>query len=400
MASTLEPVQVHLLHERDDPSSQKLKELFHRNHTAHAVLHNPRLILHNHLPHALGSSYLLGATDVQLEAIYLSDSRTLTAANADKLHREKITTENWRDFLGNKIYTVAYAQFFDSEVEKRGGDWVSVVEDYLFTGPRPVINGFIGGLGHSFIHLAYAFEFNDKEVATEALSLGCTEYDPTHEFLDSAPPDNSTYKTPQLEQVLRKIRADDRFDGYANEPGFVNILTLLAHHEAQVLEHWNAWVVEDPIKQLGDFAHTAATLFMETCNAEGEYDFYLAHILTVAHALRVLFPHFSLERQVSLMRQYGLYAVLVYLAQLRPETEWKESKASGDEVTPSWDKIYKSALDNKWFVDVHFPKVVRGLKVVEETWGLADGLYQRAAATFVAKFNGWGGFGLGVDAIP
>ncbi|KZL80657.1 mgs207 protein [Colletotrichum incanum] len=401
MAPRLDPVPAHQLPEQNDPASRKLSELLHRNHTAHAVLRNPRLLLHNHLPHALGSSYLLGATEAQLEKIYATESKSLVAADDDKLPREKITTDNWREFLGSKELTSAYADFFDDEVAKHGGDWMSVVEEYMFTGPQPVINGFSGGLGHPFIHLAYAFEFNHGEVATEAMSLGCTEYDPTHEFLDSAPQDNSTYKTPRLEKILRNIRADGRFDGFADEPGFLNILNMLAHHKSEVLEHWNAWVVEDPPKQLGDCAHTAAVLFMGASTDGGEFDFYLAHILTVAHALRIILPHYSFERQVSLMRQYGLYAILVYLAQLRPQTAWEEKKKSlGDKVTPSWDEIYKSALSNKWFVDVHFPKVVRGLKVAEETWGSSDGLYQRAAAKFVSEFSGWGGFGLGVDAIP
>lgn len=232
------------------------------------------------------------------------------------------------------------------------------------------------------------------------MSLGCTEYDPTHEFLDSAPKDNSTYKTTKLEQVLGNIRSDGRFDGIADQPGFANIYSVLAHHTPEVLEHWNAWVVNDPAKQLGDCAHTAAMLLMVTSTDEGEFDFYLAHLLTVAHALRIILPHYSFERQVSLMRQYGLYAILVYLAQLRPQPEWREQKSRGVKATPSWDEIYKSALGNKWFVDVHFPKVVRGLKIIEETWGSSDGLYQRAAAKFVSEFSGWGGFGLGADAIP
>ncbi|WYZ35412.1 hypothetical protein EsH8_X_000059 [Colletotrichum jinshuiense] len=368
MALNLNPVPAHYLRERGDPASRTLRELLHRNHTAHAVLRDPRLLFHNHLPHALGSSYLLGATEAQLEKIYATESCELDAADDDKFHHERITTDNWRDYLGRKQYTTAYADFFDDEVEKNGGDWMIVVENYMFSGQQPVINGFSGGLGHPFIHLAYAFEFNHKEVATEALSLGCTEYDPTHEFLDTAPKDNSTYKTTKLEQVLGNIRSDGRFDGIADQPGFANIYSVLAHHTPEVLEHWNAWVVNDPGKQLGDCAHTAAVLLMVTSTDEGEFDFYLAHLLTVAHALRIILPHYSFERQISLMRQYGLYAILVYLAQLRPQPEWREQKSRGVKSTPSWDEIYKSALGNKWFVDVHFPKVVRGIGAINLEW--------------------------------
>lgn len=42
-------------------------------------------------------------------------------------------------------YTVAYVDFFDSQVKARGGDWKSVVSEYLYSGTEPLINGLAGG---------------------------------------------------------------------------------------------------------------------------------------------------------------------------------------------------------------------------------------------------------------
>ncbi|KAJ0326869.1 hypothetical protein COL5a_006420 [Colletotrichum fioriniae] len=348
---------------------------------------------------ALGSSYLLGATDSQLQHIFDVESPHLVEPDDKRITHEEITTSNWRKFLGQKPYTAAYAIFFDGEVAKYGGDWRKVVEDYVWAGPEPIINGFSGGLGHPFIHLAYAYEFDDEKVATEALSMGCTEYDPTHEILDNPPPDTSTYKTKSIKEVLDCIRADKKFNGYADSPGFVNLFTLLGKFKSEVIEHWHAWVVEDPDTQLGDCAKMAAELFMETRNnEEGMFDFYVAHILTFAHALRILLPLWSHEQKVSVMRQYGLYTMMVYIAQLRPGLDWDEDGLSKGGETPAWDTIFKNSLNSKWMIDVHFPKVVRGMKVVEDTWGASGGLYQRAADVFVNKFNGWGGYGAGVQA--
>lgn len=76
---------------------------------------------------------------------------------------DKISRSTWRDFLNDKQYvnlcdiwfpvsadrscryTVAYVDFFDEEVARRGGDWEGVVADYLYATPEPLINGLVGG---------------------------------------------------------------------------------------------------------------------------------------------------------------------------------------------------------------------------------------------------------------
>lgn len=40
---------------------------------------------------------------------------------------------------------MAYVDFFDEEVKARHGDWGKVLEEYLYSGPNPLINGYTGG---------------------------------------------------------------------------------------------------------------------------------------------------------------------------------------------------------------------------------------------------------------
>lgn len=262
--------------------------------------------------------------------------------------------------------------------------------------PRDAINVLV--VGHPFIHLAYGYEFQSREVITEALSLGCTEYDYTHKFLDSPPPDNSTYKTQQLADVIARIQEDSRFDGYSEHPGFANIFVLWAKYEPEVLEHWNALVVDDVPGQLKDWLHTAALLALGTAKSVGGYDFYLAHVLTVGHAIRILLPYIPEQHRATTMRQFALFAIFVYLAQLRPKIELCEGvSVNGD--CDSWDDIYRKALASEWYKDVHWPKVTRALKEVALVRGSDDEFYRRAAMKFIAEFKGWAGFGLGIDAI-
>lgn len=246
------------------------------------------------------------------------------------------------------------------------------------------------------IHLAYAYEFQSKEVATEALSLACTEYDPTHRFLDRYTADTSTYHSTSLADILLHVHSDDRFDGYFDQPGYTNIRTILSKQEPTILEHWNAWVITDPLKQLEECVDTAVLLSICTSNSLVEYDFFLAHLLTVGHALRVLMPHFRPVHHEPILKQYVLFAILVYIAQLRPKFG-KADVETVDLKDRDWEWVSQTALAAEWSLDLHYAKVIRALKVSAETWGEKDNFYSKAAVKFVTGFNGWTGFGLGVE---
>ncbi|KAK2468879.1 hypothetical protein H9L39_19471 [Fusarium oxysporum f. sp. albedinis] len=396
-SDVLDSAPIYRLDERQDEPAKTLEKLLKKNHAANAVLRNPRLLFHNHLPHAMGSSYLLGASSAKLEEIYAAEKPLLTSVN--DMVRNAIVAENWRDHLAEKKYTAAYVDYFDSEIDKNGGDWNKVVHQHLFSGKELLVHGFCGGLGHPYIHLAYGYEFNSKEVISEGLSLGCTEYDPAHKFLDNPPPDNSTYKTTSLEELLTNVHKDKRFDGYSQHPGFANVFTLLGQYESELLEHWNALVVENSTTQFKEWLKTATILAVSTVDVDGCFDFYLAHVLTVGHALRILLPFMPEEQRIPIMKQFGLFTTMMYLVQLRPSFGLDKMKPLKT-YNSSWETIYKRSLESKWCTDVHWFKVVRALRMVEEMRGSEDGFYQQLAAKFVSEFNGWTGFGLGSDAIP
>ncbi|KFZ03552.1 hypothetical protein V502_10855 [Pseudogymnoascus sp. VKM F-4520 (FW-2644)] len=352
----LKPVPIYDVTKFPDERTQTLQRLLQRGHTTVAPLRDPKLILHSHLPHV------------------------------------------WLPF-SHPLFTVAYVDFFDEEVKARHGDWGKVLEEYLYSGPNPLINGYTGGLGHPFIHLAYAYEFRSQEVATQALSQGCTEYNPLHHLLDHALHDNSTYKSTSLPEVIERVRADDRFGLLFGEPGIMNMDVLLEKsHLEVVLEHWNAWEVVDPVRQLEQCCDLAVLIALSNGNPEASFDFYNAHIMTVAHALRVLWHYFPPQRQVSILRQFALFAILNYVSQLRPAfgMEGIETvKVDGRD----WGWVVDTALKHKWALDVHFFKVVRAPRVFEESYGRKDDFYLMAAIKYVTEFQGWEGYGKGVEGF-
>ncbi|RHZ54899.1 uncharacterized protein CDV56_107610 [Aspergillus thermomutatus] len=375
----LQPVPVYDVTKFPDTRTQKLRSLLEQGHVTVAPLRDPELILHSHLPHLLGSAYTLGANSDQLTRTYEHEITQLVPIARGFIRGEAISKENWRDFLTRKEYTVAYQEFFDKEVEKKQGDWGKVLEEYLYSGPAPLVNGYTGGLGHPFIHLAYAYEFRSKEVATQALSQGCTEYNPLHTFLDQAPPDSSKYKTTSLAEIFEKVRQDGRLEGLFNEPG-INNLELLSQEQNLALE---------------ECCDLAVLLALSNGNSRDSFDFFNVHIMTVAHALRVLWHYFPPDRRVSILKQYALFGIMTYICQLRPRfsLDWIEAvKLDGRD----WNWVLDTALVHKWALDAHFFKVARGPKVFEETFGRKDDFYLKAAIKYVTEFCGWEGYGQGV----
>ncbi|KIW30993.1 uncharacterized protein PV07_02678 [Cladophialophora immunda] len=392
----LEPAPIYDVYELSDDRTQTLRGLLEKGHTTVAPLRNPQLILHSHLPHLLGSAYVLGADGEQLTKTYEHDIKSLVRIDETFVRGDKITRGNWRQFLGNKEYTVAYVDFFDEEVQKNGGDWEKVVQEYLYSGDEPLINGFCGGLGHPFIHLAYGYEFRIPEVVTQALSLGCTEYVVCHGLIDNPPPIPPPYKTRSLAEVIKRVQQDRRFDGIVEFPGTVNFGIVLQHRFEAFMEHWNAWEVADPVQQFEQCCDLSVVLAISPSDyGVGKYDFFYAHIMTVAHALRILFHYFPADRRVSILRQYAFFTILIYILQNRLSFGL-ERLESVETNGRDWDSITQSALQHRWALDDHFFKVVRAIKAFAETYGEKDGFYLKAATKYVTDFNGWEGFGEGV----
>lgn len=76
-----------------------------------------------------------------------------------------------------------------------------------------------------------------------------------------------------------------------------------------MLEHWNAWQVEDPRAQFEESQKAAVALLVGTPRPggrEGKYDFFIVHLLTSSHAVRILLPLIPAKFQVPLVRQWWL----------------------------------------------------------------------------------------------
>ncbi|TVY38359.1 Questin oxidase, partial [Lachnellula subtilissima] len=370
----LPPVEIHDVETAAAKRPRTLKHLIKANHVNHSIIYH-HLQFHNHMAHHLGSAYLFGADASHLQKIYDKESKELEEW---KDSPAEVTDSDWRDFLGDKRYQRAYVDFFEDELAlKFNYDWKRVADEYLFSGKEPLINGVIGGLGHPLIHLGYAYEFSSKELGMEALAMTSVGYDPLHKYLDNPSyTQPSTYSTTSPVEILHRIAADTRFDGLFPSKGYENIETLFKHHEALVLEHWNAWTITNPTEQFRASQEAAMNLVVRTVKpGTHAYDFFMVHILTTSHAVRILLPVVPKKFHVSLVRQWWLLTIAVYVAQLRPvidgDLEGKPGKG--------WAYVEEMAVNGPWSTDSHYVKALRAMKEAAFTWGDVHELYLSSA---------------------
>ncbi|KAL8693129.1 MAG: hypothetical protein Q9218_001981 [Villophora microphyllina] len=384
--SSVQIYDVETLHEK---RARTLKHLLKLNHVNHSILYH-QLIFHNHTPHILGSAYLLGAESDHLNDIYDKETKELEPWQDSP---GEVSTYDWRDYLGKHDYQRAYVDFFEDQLVLNGYDLRKVLDGYLFHGKEPLINNLVAGLGHPLIHLGYAFEVSSREVAMEALSMAACSYNYLHKYLDdpsyTKPITNST-QSPL--EILCRVQKDIRFDGLFMHEGADNLGPLFEKHETEVLEYWNSWHIADPTMEFKASQLAAAAVLVASYKPGGkQYDFFLVHLLTTSHAVRILLPLIPNKFHISVVRQWLLLTLAVYIAQLRPEIRLT-TVTDYDRKNKDWKWVDKQALEGKHALDAHYVKALRAMKTAAETWGDEDEFYLKAAVKFAEEFDGWGGF--------
>jgi hypothetical protein len=230
-------------------------------------------------------------------------------------------------------------------------------------------------VGHPLIHLGYAYELQSKELGIEALAMASTSYNFLHKYIDdTAYTKPSTYSTTSPLEILHKISTDTRFDGLFNDKGSQNIEILFMQHEPLVLEHWNAWKISDPNKQFQESQEAAVALLTRTVQpGTHAYDFFMVHILTTSHAVRILLPLIPKKFHISLVRQWWLLTLAVYISQLRPKID---DDIEEKPVKP-WKYVEDMATSGPWATDAHYVKgeyIVRSRNIPSGNLGLSRSL--------------------------
>lgn len=187
--------------------------------------------------------------------------------------------------------------------------------------------------------------------------MAATQYNFLHKYIDDASYSKpSSIKSSSPLELLLKLRSDNRLDGVFKEPGPDNIEPLFKKHEDIVLEYWNAWTLDDPVKDFEQSQEAAVAILIATVPpGTHSYNFFLCHVLTTSHAVRILLPFIPSEFRINLVRQWWLFAIAVYIAELRPKIDPDYIKPE-DVAGKQWDYVEDKALNGPYATDAHFVK--------------------------------------------
>ena len=383
----------------------RLDQLLQRNHDDYSILYNS-LRFHNHSPHFLGATYLLGGSVKQLDAIY-DDLVYRDILEPWKVSPGQIDLSNFRDYIGRKEYQRAWVDFFEAQLRAAGpnSSWQRLAVELILDcdsaagGTSPaLLDGLFADVGHPLIHLGYAFELDSPLIATEALALVATCYDVQLSSRLSSITRSPGRPTSNLLELFSQVHHDETLPTF-DYPGDDNLPSILRteKHLNTIQAYLNSWDDQSIASGLVQAQKLASLVLIATSPQVGGhgYDFFLVHLLTTLHGARVLVPHFPKQHYPTLMRGWLFTAFLIYTTQNRPRldpTYVTEYDLNGR----NWQYVRRQALEGPHASDAHFVKACRALMEAPETSSQMDPQDQvwflKCAVRFASEFRGWGGF--------
>ncbi|KAI9171513.1 Cell cycle checkpoint protein RAD17 [Paramyrothecium foliicola] len=380
-AIDISSVEVHNIETDPDRRARCLKHLLKANHVNYSIVYH-NLQFDNHNPHILSSAYLLGASEKQLHDIYDAEIQQLEPW---KPSPSEVVDEDWRDFLGDKRYQRAYVDYFEDKLAMQFSySWKEEVAHFLFSGKQPLFHGLIGGLGHPLIHLGYAYEMDNKELAVEGLGLTAVQYNFFHKYLDNESySQKSPLSTESPLDLLVKLSKDKRFESLPNDPALDDLESLFEKHEPLFMEYWNGWEINDPVRQFELSQEAAVAVFVSTVRpGSHSYNFFLVHLLTTSHAVRILLPFIPSKYHITLVREWWLLVIAIFVVKGRPLPD--PDYTDIDVKDKRWPYVLDKALNSPWAHDAHYVKAIRAIKEAATTWGdVHESRVHEAAGSFV-----------------
>lgn len=197
---------------------------------------------------------------------------------------------------------------------------------------------------------------DSRDIAMEALGLAAVQYNFLHRYLDDpAYTKPAPFTTTSVHELLARLAADTRFDGIFARPGLENMEPLFAEHEGLVLEYWNAWQLRDPVSQFEESQEAAVNLLVATVPpGSHSFNFFVVHLLTTSHAVRILLPFIPVSFHIPLVRAWWLLTLAVYIVELRPPVD--PDRVPAPPQGKNWAYVEKQALESRWATDAHYVK--------------------------------------------
>jgi len=320
----------------DDDRRRILLDLLKQNREKHHIIFEG--LYSNHMSHGLIALFKLGAPAQKLQEFFIEESHKLEPRIPSQ---SKINADNWKDFIGHRIYYSDYVEFFMAQIEQFGVD--ETLEHYT----PPLFGGVSGPAFHGLIMLGFALEFmEDIANIAEGLAFLCFSFN----CLGLPSP------TPQLKdpfEILKMVKEDHAFDEIIKEMKYKDTMQKMKEEKYQstLLKYDILLDRSLPIDTLVQFfVQTAAQIFL----MDGARDFFLLHGITASRALKKILSHVkNLNLKISALEFLWRSLVAVYVGQGRPELQEVTQYTAKD---ATWDEIVGRIIYS--VCEVHLIKLV------------------------------------------
>ena len=309
--------------------------------------------LANHLPMVLVALHRMGASDERLEAychIYHKQNGLVPVPEPTA----KITTENWRAFLGEREREGDYRAFFVSETARLGATPAAL--HYL----PELIPGIAASATHALMRMAYATLTDSDEETAVSLGYWAATYLPLRVSQGLAP------STDDPADVLAFMYGPEAFRHVEPERD------LLWHFMRAVAERPEFNPVVDMLA-IGPDTHDRVARLSLALYA-GTLDFCALHAVTGTHWLRLTAPR-TPDRAAGLRYFWQAIAALVPKMGFPALPSADELEASRRMPLPDWPEIFSEAVTRD---DEH--DLSLAFSAGDEFKHYGDRLYQYVAA--------------------
>ncbi|EIW75301.1 hypothetical protein CONPUDRAFT_159426 [Coniophora puteana RWD-64-598 SS2] len=158
---------------------------------------------HNHLSHHILAAYDLGATGKLMQAIFDTEQETQrprelpVSKGKEAKAPEKITPQNFSQFLGKEEYYTSYLDFFTEQIAEHGVS--ESLETFVFHATVNVdgidmLSRFCSGAYHNLIQAGYGVEFGSNALVAQGLAQAAVHGASLVELFDFARPEASFAK--------------------------------------------------------------------------------------------------------------------------------------------------------------------------------------------------------------
>ncbi|KAK5704726.1 hypothetical protein LTR17_021640 [Elasticomyces elasticus] len=331
----------------------------------------------DHIVHCILTILALGATPEEIQKNYDREAsyqkprypidEDVVEAIADKA--------KFNEYLSQQPHYSNFLLFFQREIGAKGVR--RTLEEHVFADTEHAKRLFAllyCGIFHPYLHLGYAFEFNQPALVAEALAMACV-HEPDQEQMGrlyndaenlaggSRQPGKKT-----LRQIMEEMRDNEALRTSSEGNNKIDRSKNVADNAAQEMINYAAQYsisdgqLEERVNEMIDTCSLLIASKPSSIKDEQPYkiDFFLLHSVNTLCLMPTLINHqwISRENSVRLMEWAGRCHLLNYMSQTAPPIS--PAVIDNYPLKLDWDQIFDRAINHP-SDDGHLQKCIRSL---------------------------------------